>query len=98
MHADPVDLAHIAEVTEIQFATAELVNVAAQCLKDLAQEIESANASAGVSGATAAAPSHDDKKSMNDLSGSPASKKEDESKTTAEGSADKDDSHKETTD
>ena len=47
LHASPVDLVRIAEVTEIQFATANLVDVAAQCLNEIAKEIESANASAG---------------------------------------------------
>ena len=65
-------LVRIAEVTEIQF-TAELVDVAVQCLIEMAKEIEAANASAGT----------------------PGNESEKRSKTTAEGSADKDDSHKE---
>ena len=68
LHASPVDLVRIAEVTEIQFATAELVDVAVQCLNEIAKEIETANASAGAPGTTAAAPSHDDKESTNDKS------------------------------
>ena len=92
----PVDLTHLIEVMGIQFATVELVEVAAQCLNDIAQEIESAIASTDVSDATATASSHDDKQSMNDKSDSPAFEKE--SKTTVEESADKSDSHKGTTD
>ena len=96
LHASPIDLVCIAEVTEILFATVELVDVADQCLIQIAKEIESANVSTGTPGTTAAAPSHDDKESTNDKSASPESEKG--SKTTAEGSADKDDSHKEATD
>ena len=95
-HASPVDLVRIAEVTEIQFANAELIDVAVQCLSEIAEEIESASASAGTSGITAAAPSHAGKESVSDKSTSPGSEKE--SKTTAEGLADKDDSHKEAND
>ena len=93
LHASPVDLARIAEVTEIQF---EMIDVAVQCLSEIAEEIESASASAGSPGNTAAAPSHDDKESTNDKSTSPESEKE--SKTPAEGLADTDDSHKAATD
>ena len=70
--------------------------MAVQCLNEIVKEIESANACAGTPGTTAAAPSHDDNESMNDKSTSPESEKE--SKTTAEGLADKDDLHKEATD
>ena len=93
LNASPVDLVRIAEVTEIQFATVELVDVAIQCLIEIAKEIESANASAGTPGITAAGPSQVDKESTNDKSASPESEKG--SKRTAEGSADKDDARKE---
>ena len=87
LNASSVDLARIAEVTEIQFATVELVDVAVRCLIEIAKEIESANAPAGTPGTTAAAPSQDDKKSTYDKSASP--KSVEGSKTTAEGLADK---------
>ena len=96
LNASPADLARIAEVTEIQFATVELVDVAAQCLIEIAKEIESANVSAGAADTAAAAPSQDEKESVSDKSASPEPERE--SKTTAEGSADKDDLHKEATD
>ena len=75
LRVNPVDLGRITEVTGIQFATVELVEVAVQCLNEIAKEIESANAPADTSGATAAAPSHDDKQSMKDKSTSPKSEK-----------------------
>ena len=81
LNASPVDLARIAEVTEIQFATVELVDVTAQCLIEIAKEIESANVSAGTAGTAAAAPSQNEKESTNDKSAPPESEKE--SKTTA---------------
>ena len=96
LNASLVDLVRIAEVIEIQFATVELVDVAVQCLSEIAKEIESAIASAGTPGTTAAAPSQDDKESTNDKSASIDSEKG--SKTTAEGPVNKDDSHKETPD
>ena len=80
--SSPVDLARTAEVTEIQFANAELIDVAVQCLNEIAEEIDSASVSAGTSGVTAAAASHEDKESTNYKSASPESEKE--SKTTAE--------------
>ena len=48
LRVNPVDLARIAEVTGIQFATVELVEVAVQCLNEIAKEIESANTSADI--------------------------------------------------
>ena len=38
LNARPIDLARIAEVTEIQFVTEELVDVAAQCLVEIAKD------------------------------------------------------------
>ena len=38
IECEPVDLEHIAEVTEIQFASSDLVSVAARCLADLSKE------------------------------------------------------------
>ena len=37
LNAKPIDLAHIAEVTEIQFASNDLVAVAAKCLAELSE-------------------------------------------------------------
>ena len=37
LNAQPVDLVHIAEVTDIQFASVELVAVAAKCLAELVE-------------------------------------------------------------
>ena len=37
MNAKPIDLAHIAEVIEIQFASNDLVAVAAKCLAELSE-------------------------------------------------------------
>ena len=54
------------------------------------------NAFIDTSGATAAAPSHDDRQSVNDKSDSPEPEKE--PKTTVEESVDKNDSHKRTAD
>ena len=48
VRATPVDLARLIEVTGIQIATVELVEVAVQCLNEIAKEIESANASTDV--------------------------------------------------
>ena len=57
LNARPIDHVCIAEVTEIQYASDELVDVAAQCLVDLAKETESANESIGRDNAAAAAAS-----------------------------------------
>ena len=53
----PVDLTALAEVTGVQFASAELVEVAAKCLDEIMKEREKDETSA--SGATTAAPSSD---------------------------------------
>ena len=47
INARPIDLARIAVVTDIQFVTEELVEVAAQCLIDIAKEMESMDSSVG---------------------------------------------------
>ena len=55
LNARPIDLAHVAEVTEILFASSDLVIVAAKCLADLARESnldESINQSAEGTDAT----------------------------------------------
>ena len=57
LNTRPINLARIAEVTEIQFETDDLVDVAAQCLVDIAKEMESADKSTGVASAATAAPS-----------------------------------------
>ena len=56
LNARPTNLARIAEVTEIQFETDDLVDVAAQCLVDIAKEMESTDKSTGVASAATAAP------------------------------------------
>ena len=96
LRADPIDLARIAEVTGIQFDTVELVKVAVKCLDEIANELEFVNAFIDTSGATAAAPSQDDKQAMNDKYDAPEPEKE--PKTTVEESVDKNDSRKETAD
>ena len=45
LNARPIDHARISEVTEIQFVNEELVDVAAQCLVDIAKESESVTSS-----------------------------------------------------
>ena len=72
-------------MTEIQFASAELVDVAIQCLNEITEEADCASVSAATPSVTAADTSHEDKESMNDKSASSESEKE--SKTKAEGSA-----------
>ena len=59
----PIDLARIAEVTDIQFVSEELVEVAIQCLADIAKEIESTNSSVGTTGAAEATPTQGEKES-----------------------------------
>ena len=92
-----MDLAHIAEVTEIHFETNDLVHVAVQCLKDIAKGEELTSTVAAVPGATTAT-CHDNQKSSSDLSGSPASDTKGGSDPTIEESADKVDSRETTTD
>ena len=95
--AEPLDLAHIAEVTEIQFVSSDLVSVAVQCLKDIAKEQEVATTIAAISDATTTT-CHDTQKSSNALSGSLASETKGESNPTPEESGDKVDSREATTD
>ena len=64
LKARPIDHARVAEVTEIQFASDELVDVAAQCLADLARESESVNDSVEHASATTAASSQTKKESV----------------------------------
>ena len=54
-------LCGVAEVTDIQFMSEELVEVAVQCLADIANEIEPMNSSVGATGAAAAAPIQSEK-------------------------------------
>ena len=68
----------------------------ATCLIEITKEIESANNSAGTTSTAAAASCQSEKGPSEDKSVSPISEKE--SKPTAEGSADKNDSHKEASD
>ena len=75
----------IAEVTEIQFVTEELVDVAAQCLVDIAKEMESMDNSVGATDAATAAPNQSEKESTEAKPASPEAKKE--SETTVEGSS-----------
>ena len=89
LNASPVDLVRVAEVTEIQFATVELVEVAVQSLIEIAKEIESENASAGAPGAAAEESTKDKSASLESEEGS---------MTLPEGSADKTDCHKEASD
>ena len=63
LNARPIDHTHITEVTDIQFASDELVDAAAQCLDDLAKETESANDYVKHAGAATAAPSQNEKES-----------------------------------
>ena len=56
LNARPIDLVRVAEVTEIQFVTEELVDVAAQCLVDIAKEMESMDNSVGATDAATASP------------------------------------------
>ena len=77
MQVKPVDLAALAEATGIQFASVELVEVAAKCLDEITKEM--ANNDSNISGATAAAPSHNDKQKEKEESDS--SKSKEESKT-----------------
>ena len=70
--------------------------MAAQCLVEIAKEIESANESAGTTSATTAAPSQSQEISTEDKSAPPASEKE--TKTTAERMTVMDDSHKKAND
>ena len=83
LQVKPVDLAALAEATGVQFASVELVEVAAKCLDEMTKEM--AKDDSNTSGATAAAPSHDDKQNEKDESDSPKSKEESK---TAENSAD----------
>ena len=61
LNARPIDHVRIAEVTEIQFAKDELVDVAVQCLVDIARESESVTNSVGVASPARAAASQDEK-------------------------------------
>ena len=87
-------------MTEIQFVTEELVDVAAQCLVEtIAKEIESTDSSVGATGAEAAAPNQSEKESTEAGPAPPETKKE--SEITVEGSTSqtgKDDSHKQADD
>ena len=65
LNASPIGQTPISEVTEIHFATDELVAVAAQCLADLARESESLNQSAERVSTTPAAPTQAEKESIN---------------------------------
>ena len=62
----PVDLAALAEATGVQFASVELVEVAAKCLDEITKEMAKDDSIS--SGATAAAPCHDDKQNEKDES------------------------------
>ena len=95
LHASPVHLVRIAEVTEIQFASPELIDVAVQCPNEIAEESKSADVSADTSGVTAAATRCEDKESANDKSASPESEKE--SKSMTKESADKNEPCREST-
>ena len=75
----PIDLAAIAEITGVQFASAELIEAAIKCLDEIAKD------SCSASGADAVAPSQSDNQTKEDNSNLP---KKDESGTT-ERSADK---------
>ena len=85
--ARPVDLAAIAEATGVQFASDELVDVAAKCLDEITKEM--AKDDSTISRSNAAAPSHDDKQNEKDKSDSPKPKEESK---TAENSANKENS------
>ena len=63
LNARPIDHARVTEVTEIQYASDELVAVAAQCLADLARESESASDPTGHDSAVTAAHSQTEKDS-----------------------------------
>ena len=52
----PIDLAALAETTGVQFASAEMVEVAAKCLEEITKEI--ARDESGTSGTTAVTSSH----------------------------------------
>ena len=64
LNARPIDLARISEVTEIEFASDELVVVAAQCLADLARESDSRSESTEHTSAASAMPSQAEKESV----------------------------------
>ena len=93
LQARPVDLAAIAEATGVQFASGELVEVAAQCLDEISKEM--AKDDSNTSGTAAAAPSHDDKRNEKDKSDSPKSMEESK---IVENSADKKNPSNESTD
>ena len=61
LNAKPTDHVRITEVTKIQFAKDELINVAVQCLVDIAKESESVTSSVEVASAALAATSQNDK-------------------------------------
>ena len=88
LNASSVDLTSIAEVTEIRFASVDLVGVAAQCLNEISKEIESVDVSAGASSsnATAAASCQNGQESTNNQPTSPDV--EEEAKIKVEGVAD----------
>ena len=59
LNARPIDLAHVAEVTEIQFASSDLVIVAARCLEN-AVEQSSTQHEEGKSSGTVSGKNQDD--------------------------------------
>ena len=81
----PIDLAALAETTGVQFASAELVEVAIKCLDEITKEM--ARDTGSTSSADAAAPSQSDKQMKED---EPDPLDRDKSRT-AESSADKKD-------
>ena len=82
LNARPIDLVRIIEGTEIQFVTEDLVDVAAQCLTDIAKEIESMNHTVGDIGAATAVPDQNEQVSAGAES-APSESKE-RSETAAE--------------
>ena len=78
LNARPIDLVRIAEVTDMQFMSDELVDVAVQCLADIARESESTTSSVGVGSAATAAPSHSEKESTEHGTAPPEPEKEPE--------------------
>ena len=94
LSARPIDHVRITEVTEIEFANAELVDVAAQCLVDIARESESVTSSVGLASAAAAAPSRSEKESTESGQAPPEPEKEPEgTDEVSDVHAGKDDSH-----
>ena len=83
----------VAEVTEIRFASLDLVCVAAQCLNEITKECESEKASAGAPNADVSASCHDDKKTVTNQS---TSQDEDEIEDAKEEVTDKEVTHEAT--